>query len=331
MQPSSKSSQPTSSLTPFFERQGVIILDGGLATELERQGHDLNHPLWSARLLMTHPNEIRAVHEAYLDAGADCVTAASYQASIPGFLAQGLTKKQTENLLRKAVLLACEARDDWVDKHRESGLARLRPIVAASIGPYGAFLADGSDYRGDYDVNDEALYRFHAERWQIFAETPADIIACETIPSFREARVLRRLIRQTPDKPAWVSFSCRDGGRISDGTPIAECAAFLQDCDQIAAIGVNCTPPQHLVNLIHSIRKAAPNKRVVVYPNSGESYDSLSKTWHGATAATDFADAGLRWREAGATLIGGCCRTTPGHIRAMRERLATADGSKMFR
>lgn len=308
---------PFAPFAPFLDRHGVVVLDGGLATELERRGHDIDHPLWSAQVLRTAPEAVREVHRAYLAAGADCITAATYQASLPGLTAVGVSVAESRRLLVSAVRLAREARDE----HADSAAARSPPpLVAASIGPYGAYLADGSEYTGRYGVSAVLLRAFHEPRWEILATAGADLLACETIPSLAEAEVLRALLEDAPH-PAWVSFSCRDEGHISDGTPIESCVSLFADCGSVLALGVNCTAPPFVEGLIARIRRATPAARVVVYPNSGEVYDAARRSWTGLADPVDFADCARRWVAGGATLIGGCCRTTPHHIRALRQAL----------
>jgi len=268
-----------------------MILDGGLATELEARGHDLSGELWSARLLIDAPEEIRAVHESFVEAGADCVITASYQASIDALRALGVDP--TEILLRSIALA------------KESG-ART---VAASVGPYGATLADGSEFTGVYP--DVDLDAWHRERFAILDGSDADLLACETIPRLDEAQALAGLLDR---KPAWFSFCCRDEKHISDGTPIAECARFLDGFEKVFAVGVNCTPPQHVESLVRQIRSAT-SKPIVVYPNSGERYED--GRWLGEPA--DFAALAKVWWDAGAAHIGGCCRVGPKQIRALAE------------
>lgn len=305
-------------ITPFLEGQGTLILDGGLATELERKGCDLSDELWSARLLADDPAVIRQVHLDYYWAGADCCTSASYQATIPGFVRRGLTPEKARELLRLSVELVVEARDEFwsIEANR---VGRLRPLAAASIGPYGAYLADGSEYTGRYGLGKTQLTDFHRERWHILAASGADILACETIPSFVEARALAALLAETPGTYAWFSFSCADGEHIHDGTPIAECAEFLSDFEQVAAVGINCTAPRFLPDLIRAMT-AVTDKPVIVYPNSGETYDPVSKGWIGESAPAEFGTYSREWRKLGAGLIGGCCRTTPAHIRQISDR-----------
>ena len=304
----------------MIAKQGFVMLDGGLATELEQHGFDLNHPLWSARLeiLQRHPEAIMAVHESYLQAGAHIITAASYQATVPGFQKQGLSEQQAVTLLQKTIEMACTARDRFCDAKQTTG---FRPLVAASIGPFGAYLADGSEYCGDYQISDAALRDFHLSRWHALAKTEADLFACETIPSLREAKILLELLQETEGLLAWFSFSCYDGEHISDGTPIRECAALLRECSQVVAVGANCTAPRFIPHLIAEMKREAPSMQIVVYPNSGESYDAAQKKWFGTSEPLDFANAAITWQANGAKLIGGCCRTRPAHVRAMRSAL----------
>lgn len=309
-------------IRPFLDRQGALILDGGLATQLEARGADLHDPLWSAKLLLEDPALIRQVHLDYFWAGADCAITASYQATIPGFKQRGLTEAQATTLLKLPVQLACEARDEFWAGVRERGDGRLRPLVAASVGPYGAYLANGAEYTGDYDLDEAGLVAFHCQRWHILAESEADLLACETIPSMVEAKALVQLLAETPDVYAWFSFSCRDGRSISDGTPITECADLLEDSEQVVAVGINCTPPRFIPDLIRELF-AVTQKPIVVYPNSGEQYDPVAKRWLGLSIPAEFGTYSREWRKAGAALIGGCCRTGPEHIRQIRDRFRT--------
>ena len=311
--------QLSSPLTPLLRQQGFVLLDGGLATELEARGHDLRDALWSARLLRDDPAGIQQLHTDYLAAGADCIITASYQATIPGFVQYGLPEAEAVALLERAVRLGQAARDAfWADEGHRPG--RGRPLVAASIGPYGAYLADGAEYRGDYALDEAGLVDFHRRRWHILAGCRPDLLACETIPSAAEARALCRLLPETPQLSAWFSFSCRDRGHISDGTPLAEAVQPLLGVPQVAAIGINCTAPGHIPALIAALAPLT-DKPIVVYPNSGEGYDAARQCWTGLASPVDFGLACRDWYAAGARLIGGCCRTRPGHIRQMRQAL----------
>ena len=301
-------------LAPFLLEGGVLVLDGGLATELERAGFDLDHPLWSARLLRDEPDAIRRVHRDYLEAGADCITSASYQATVPGFVREGLSQNEAEGLLRRSVEIALEARDAcWMEPRNREG--RQRPLVAASVGPYGAYLANGSEYTGDYDRDEAGLVEFHRDRLNLLACSGADLLACETIPSGPEARALASLLLASPGVPAWVSFSCRDENRLRDGTPLIECVRLLEAVPRVVAVGVNCTSPDFIEALLVTAATST-NRPLVAYPNSGESYDAVTKTWVGSPAS-DWGARGRGWRRAGARLLGGCCRTGPAHVRSL--------------
>jgi homocysteine S-methyltransferase len=308
-------------IAEFLHQVPVIILDGALATELEQHGANLDDPLWSAKVLLEQPQLIRAVHREYFEAGADIATTASYQATFQGFAQCGLTASQTTQLLRASVALAAQARDDYLRQlEPQPPPPRPRPLIAASIGPYGAALADGSEYRGNYALGDDELMAFHRPRMAVLADAGADLLACETVPSLREALVLARLLEEFPQCTAWISFSCRDGAHTGEGQPIEECARALDAFAQIVSIGINCTPPDAIASLLRRMREQTA-KPLLAYPNSGEAYDAASKTWHGNAAAVPFAARALEWYGAGARLIGGCCRTRPADIRAIREEL----------
>jgi homocysteine S-methyltransferase len=291
-----------------------VILDGGLATELERRGYDIGTKLWSAKLLQSHPEAIIDVNRAFLEAGAQCVTSASYQASREGFLTLGLSADEADALILHSVNLAKTARRQHLDAYPET---QPRPFVAASIGPWGAMQSDGSEYTGCYAVDETALSDFHRRRLVLLDQSGADVLACETIPNLLEAQVLCALLRSV-DTPAWVSFCCRDEHHISDGTPLREAAGLFRDHPRVLALGINCCAPHLLPALIPEIIAAAPGKAIIVYPNSGETYEVGNNSWSGSARLDECADDAVRWSEAGATLIGGCCRTGPEHIAAMR-------------
>ena len=303
----------------FLNFQDALILDGGLATELEARGCDLKDELWSARLLLENPALIQQVHYDYFQAGADCGISASYQATIPALMARGLSETEAIELIHLSVRLVMAARDQfWAEPANRAG--RRRPIVAASVGPYGAALADGAEYTGDYNLDEAGLVDWHRQRWHILAESGADILGCETIPSRSEIGALVKLMAETPGMPAWVSFSGRDERHISDGSLIADCAAFLDDVDQVVAVGINCTPPSLILSLIREVRSVT-QKPIVVYPNSGETYDVVDKVWLGQSVPAEFGTYSREWRKEGAALIGGCCRTRPAHIRQIADRM----------
>lgn len=293
----------------------LLILDGAMATELENYGCNLNDRLWSAKIVMENPEMIKKVHLDYFEAGADCAITASYQATIQGFRERGLTEEDAIGLIRKSVQIAVEARDEfWAGVEDKTN--RPKPLVAASVGPYGAFLSDGSEYRGNYSLTEEELVAFHQDRIQVLVEAGADILACETLPCLIEAKAIIKVLKGFPDVYAWFSFSAKDGRHISDGERMSDCAEWLDKEEQAAAIGINCSAPDFIESLIQEI-KSRTSKPVIVYPNSGEAYDAVSKTWQEEPLTNTFASSTQRWYNAGARLIGGCCRTTPDDISAI--------------
>lgn len=300
-------------LTPAHDRP--VLLDGGLATELEAAGHGLDTALWSAAMLRSNPAAIVQAHTAYLEAGAEIVTSASYQASRAGFRSFGTDAREADRLIESSVTLARQACERFAAAHNK----RVGRSVAASVGPYGAVLHDGSEYRGNYGVSRATLRQFHGPRLQLLDGAGADLLAVETLPSLDEARVLAELLARCETR-AWVSFSCRDAQSISDGTPIEVAAALFADHPQVFALGINCTAPRHLASLIGMLRAAVPGKSIVAYPNSGEIYDAVENQWSGTADTGAFANVAGEWFHAGAGYIGGCCRIGPAHIASLRAR-----------
>ncbi|WP_375055581.1 homocysteine S-methyltransferase [Zobellella sp. DQSA1] len=295
----------------------LAILDGALATELESRGCDLKDPLWSAKVLIEQPELIYAVHYDYFTAGADVAITASYQATFEAFARRGIAPEQAAGLMHQAVQLAVAARDDfWRGLSAEQRALRPRPLVAASVGPYGAMLADGSEYRGHYDLDEAGLMAFHRPRLEVLLAAGADLLACETLPCLSEARALARLMEEHPGACGWISFSCRDAEHNSQGERLHDCVTALAPFGSVVAVGLNCTAPEHVSGLLQSVRDAT-TKPLLVYPNSGEQYDAGHKCWHGTTDGEQFARAAGRWQREGARLIGGCCRTSPADIAAV--------------
>jgi homocysteine S-methyltransferase len=294
-----------------------VVIDGGLATELEANGYDLSDRLWSARLLLTDPEAIEAAHLAYFRAGAQVATTASYQASIEGFSAAGLDRAAALRLISLSVELASQARARYREETGEEGSL----LVAGSVGPYGAMLADGSEYRGDYDPGATVLADFHRPRLNALAEAGADILAFETIPTLREAHVLVGLLDEV-GIPAWLSYSCRDGGSTSAGEPIEEAVA-VADHPRIVAVGVNCTAPRHMPALLAAARTAT-DLPLIAYPNGGERWDTATRRWL-ADEGGDYDPATVAsWAGLGATWLGGCCGTGPAEIAALSEQVRAA-------
>lgn len=297
-------------INAVLETKRPFLLDGGLGSELEHRGFDVSSPLWSAELVINQPEALLAIHRDYLEAGAQCITTASYQASIEGLKARGLSRNEIETVFRASVDIACRACDDFM---RDKPASRFRPLVAASVGPYGAYLADGSEYRGNYGVDDSQLHDFHAQRLQWLDHSDADLIACETIPDLQEARVLSQLLESIA-KPAWVSFCCRDSQHLHDGNRLQDAIALFAEQPGVFAIGVNCCPSNLVEAMIRNIRAVDSDKLIVVYPNSGQQYDAASKHWSGVSELPEWSQLAARWFAAGAAIVGGCCCIGPAYI-----------------
>ncbi|KAM0889833.1 hypothetical protein ACQ4PT_027454 [Festuca glaucescens] len=306
------------------ESGGCLVVDGAMGTELEAHGADLQDELWSARCLVSAPHLIRKVHLDYLEAGANIITTASYQATLQGFQSRGLSREQSEALLRRGVQVAQEARAIFLEgrskgpyaaRENNDGSTERRPVlVAASVGSYGAYLADGSEY---------------TKRSR--NSTGPDLIAFETIPNKLEAQAYCELLEENDIRiPAWFSFTSKDGASAASGDPITHCAAVADSCRRVAAVGVNCTAPRLINGLLLGIRKVT-SKPIVVYPNTGETYVAETKEWvdsaGGGASATDFVSCVGKWRQAGASLVGGCCRTSPATVRAIARALRDSDAA----
>jgi len=308
--------------------EGIHIIDGGLASELEYRGARIDTPLWSAQVLEDEPETLRAVHRAFIDAGAQCIATCSYQVSRMGYLGVGLTAGQADAALLRSVKLARSVVAEFPER---------RMLVAGSLGPYGAALHNGGEYHGNYDCCYADLVRFHRERIEIFARATGDerpdLLAFETFPSLEEVRAVGEALAilhptgqkspgadpdSWPELQAWFSFSCRDAKHVSHGERVADCAGLAASFPQTAAVGVNCVPPKWIPSLIAELR-AGSDKPIMVYPNSGEGWDAANCCWTGVTDPADFGAHAAEWFRAGAQIVGGCCRTRPAHIREIAD------------
>ena len=289
--------------------RGVHVLDGGMASELEYQGANIDGPLWSAHVLEDAPERVVAVHRAYIQAGADCILTASYQVSRMGYAEVGLNADRADAALLKSVALARTAAADFSER---------RIVVAASLGPYGAALHNGAEYHGNYEVGFSDLVAFHRERIGVLvavAGTQApNLLAFETLPSLEEAEAIGEALTPWPELAAWFSFNCRDEKHVAHGELLSECAAAVARFPQTIAIGVNCTQPALIPALIAELRHAS-NKPIVVYPNSGEGWNATTRQWTGKGDPESYGAQAAEWFRAGAQIVGGCCRTRPEHIR----------------
>jgi homocysteine S-methyltransferase len=297
-----------------LDLNGLHVLDGAMATELERRGFNLDGPLWSAHVLESSPEAIAAVHRDYLEAGADCLLTASYQVSAEGFAQIGRNPedaaRHAANALRASVAIAEKVRRDY------QATSPRRIWIAASLGPYGAMLHNGAEYHGNYHCSFDALVGFHSRRIAVLAHTNADLVAFESIPSLEEARAILAALRSYPDLPVYLSFTCRDGIHVSHGETLRACAELLDEQPQVVGIGINCTAPELIAGLVGELAQLT-SKPIIVYPNSGEQWDPVHHCWRGDGQIQQFGELAQRWKSAGAQWIGGCCRTGPEHVRAV--------------
>jgi homocysteine S-methyltransferase len=302
---------------------GARVLDGGFASELEYLGAKIGGPLWSAHVLEDEPEKVVAVHRAYVEAGADCILTSSYQVSRMGYAEYGLAEARADQALLKAAELAQRAVEEW----RMTTDATRRVVVAASLGPFGAALHNGSEYHGNYGRNFEEVVAFHRSRIEVWGaammhgdDNAPDLLAFETLPSLEEARAILEALRDFPDVPVWFSFTCRDEKHVAHGELLSECATLVAAFPQTVAVGANCTHPALIGALIGEL-KAATSKAIVVYPNSGEGWDAEKRVWTGASDAAGFGESAKRWYAAGAQIVGGCCRTRPEHVEKIAANL----------
>jgi homocysteine S-methyltransferase len=310
----------------YLSSRGTIILDGGLASELERRGYKLDTALWSAKALTDDKAAglIDSIHFTFFRAGADVATTCSYQATIPGFnKTLGYTEKQTIDLIGRSCALAKKAQSDM------SRYDRLKKFfIAGSIGSYGAFLANGEEYRGEYSLTMSKMKDFHRPRMRVLLQEYVDVLACETLPQFEEAKALVDLLQEFPDAIAWFSFTLRDSFHISDGTELSTVAEYLSGFPQVIGIGVNCCAPDLVDDAIVCL-KMASSKPIVVYPNCGEVYNASTTTWTGAESklkGAALAQKAMDWHHLGARIIGLCCRSAPMDIYTIRNALSAHIG-----
>ncbi|KXT76684.1 homocysteine S-methyltransferase [Streptococcus sp. DD12] len=301
-----------------------LILHGALGTELEARGYDVSGSLWSAQYISKQPDVIRQIHEDYILAGADVVTTSSYQASLQGLLDAGQSEEEAQATIRKSVQLAKEAIDRvWQYLPESQKTSRILPLISGDVGPYAAYLADGSEYTGAYDLSATDFKDFHRPRITWLLEEGVDLLALETMPNLAEIKALSDLLEQEfPESRAYLSVTTQDGFHLSDGHELAEVAQLVEDSQQILALGINCSQPDHLSNGLEQLAQSS-SKPLVAYPNSGESYDGATQSWQkGHLSSVTLAQQVTDWQANGAQIVGGCCRTRPADIAALSEKLS---------
>jgi homocysteine S-methyltransferase len=300
----------------------IRVLDGGMASELEYLGANLNGPLWSAHVLEDAPEKIIAVHRAYIEAGADVIETVSYQVSRMGYAQLGLAPERADAALLLSVDLARAAAAEFPNRGT---------LIASSLGPYGAALHNGAEYHGNYNIAFADLVSFHRQRIEVLANTNGraiqpDLLAFETLPSLEEAKAIGEALAPWPDLAAWFSFTCKDVQCVAHGESLRDCEAYVASLPQTIAIGVNCTHPMLITSLIGELR-AATAKPIIAYPNSGEGWDAKTRRWTGTNDPPAYEAFAAEWFSAGAQIVGGCCRTRPAHIHQVANAAAHAQSN----
>lgn len=290
-----------------------IVLDGAMSDELEKQGVKTNNKLWTAIALVDQLSKVYHAHEDYFNAGAELVITDTYQANVQAFEEAGYSKKDAEKFVKDAVKIAKKTRDDFEKKTGKHN------YVAGTIGSYGAYLANGNEYRGDYELSENEYLDFHLPRLNLVLEEEPDLLALETQPKLDEpVAVLKWLKGHDPQMLVYVSFTLKDTKHISDGTTIAEAVTKINKYDQVFAIGINCVSPSLVQDALIELGRYT-EKPLVVYPNLGASYDPKIKQWRKFNQKFDFNVLTKKWYEIGARLIGGCCTTGPREIKQIRK------------
>ena len=296
-----------------FLTNHTVVLDGAMSTPLERLGADTNNDLWTAKALIDNEELVYEVHKMYFEAGADLIITDTYQANIQAFEKVGYSEKEARNLIKKAVKIAQKARDDYENRTGKHN------YIAGTIGPYGAYLANGSEYRGDYELSTKEYQQFHLPRIEELVNAGVDILAIETQPKLDEVLAILELLKEKyPQQKVYVSYTLSDDDTISDGTPLPRAIHALEDYSQVIAVGINCVKLE-LVEPALKNMKEITDKHLIVYPNSSAVYDPKSKTWSQPKTSATFEELIPNWYEAGARIIGGCCTTGPKEIKAVAD------------
>ncbi|MDO4813753.1 MAG: homocysteine S-methyltransferase [Gemella sp.] len=311
------------SFKDLLQSKKALILHGALGTELEYKGYDISGKLWSAKYLLEKPEAIQEIHEEYVKAGSDLITTSSYQASIKGLVDYGITQEEARQVIKSSVEIAKDAIEKvWSELSEDEKASRLYPLINGDVGPYAGYLADGSEYTGDYgSITKEELKDFHRERIAILLEEGSDLLALETIPNILEVEALIELLAEEfADSEAYLSVTSQDGKTLSDGTSIEDFMKIVGDSKQILALGLNCSSAKNSDEFLKKLASLT-DKPLVAYPNSGEIYDGATQSWKEDAHACSVVDYSADWLDQGVKVIGGCCRTRPSHIEELSKKI----------
>ncbi|MEI8391928.1 MAG: homocysteine S-methyltransferase [Actinomycetes bacterium] len=292
----------------LFAHEPVVVIDGGLSTALELLGADVSGSLWTAWTVVDNPALLERAHRSFVEAGSQIIATASYQCGHSQFESCGLTPAQSRQALLNTTLIARRA------------VAGTNTLVAASIGPFGACLADGSEYTGRYDVEWSDVEDYHRHKLNILVDSGADLIAVETIPLADEARLIAEILQECGSPPAWFSFGFADGAVTYGGDTVAQAVTSVVDYDNLVGVGINCTHPNYVEGLLRAMGQLAPTTAFVVYPNHGREWDAVGRCWIGSGELIPSTAELTRWVQLGAKFIGGCCGVGPDEIAELARR-----------
>jgi homocysteine S-methyltransferase len=290
-------------------KKEIKLLDGSLSYPLEKQGYNLNKKLWTGDALINDPNVIKKVHKDYLIAGVDFISTSTYQISYNVLEAMDYSLNEIKDVFKRSVNLVEQA-------IQETNIKREIKIVG-SYGPYGASLSNGSEYTGKYDTSDNIIMDYHIKNMNIIKELDIDIILYETIPCLREIEILSKLVEEYK-KEVWVSFTCNKDLEFRDGSSIIKACKILSSIEVISTIGINCFSPLLAEKAIKKLKDNS-NKKILIYPNSGEIYNNKDKDWYGEK----YFDRSMikKWLALSPDIIGGCCRVGFEDIKNMRKEI----------
>ena len=286
----------------------MVVIDGGLSTALEILGADVSGPLWTAQTIVDNPALLERAHRSFVEAGSQIIATASYQCGQSQFESCGLTPAQSRQALLDTTLIARRA------------VAGTNTLVAASIGPFGACLADGSEYTGRYDVEWSEVEDYHRHKLNILVDSGADLVAVETIPLADEARLIAEILQECGSPPAWFSFGFADSAVTYGGNTVSQAVASVVDYDNLVGVGINCTRPVYVEELLLAMGQLAPTTSFVVYPNHGSEWDAIGRCWIGSGESIPSTAELTRWVQLGAKFIGGCCGVGPDGIAELARR-----------
>ena len=284
----------------------IKLLDGSMSFPMEQLGYNLKNKLWTGKALINNPDLIKDIHKGYIDAGADFISTSTYQISFDRLKNMGYQSEEIKKIFQKSV-------DIVKDAIEESKLKKEIKIVG-SFGPYASYDPEASEYIGEYDSTDIEIKKFHLNNIRIIEETDLDIILYETIPCLREIKILSEALSHST-KEIWISITCNEEMEFRDGSSFKDACEIISKIEKITTMGINCFSPLLVKKAIDLLKKYS-NKKILIYPNSGEIYNPKERFW---TGNNEFNNSMIKnWLSLYPDIIGGCCRIGYDDIKKMR-------------